>query len=73
MAARGPVHVGVGQRVAEANGWTIAEHAGDRSPDRTQRLLNRAVWDAVAAMSEVRRFAVRAWTGRPAGPPPGGR
>jgi hypothetical protein len=22
------------------NGWTIAEHAGDRSPDRTQRLLN---------------------------------
>ena len=24
------------------NGWTIAEHAGDRPPDRTQRLLNRA-------------------------------
>ena len=24
------------------NGWTIAEHAGDRTPDRTQRLLNRA-------------------------------
>jgi hypothetical protein len=23
------------------NGWTIAEHAGDRTPDRTQRLLNR--------------------------------
>jgi SRSO17 transposase len=39
------------------NGWTIAEHAGDRSPDRTQRLLNRASWDALAAMSEVRRFA----------------
>jgi hypothetical protein len=27
------------------NGWTIAEHAGDATPDRTQRLLNRAVWD----------------------------
>jgi hypothetical protein len=27
------------------NGWPIAEHAGDRSPDRTQRLLNRASWD----------------------------
>jgi SRSO17 transposase len=40
------------------NGWTIAEHAGDRSPDRTQRLLNRAAWDAFAAMSEIRRFAV---------------
>jgi SRSO17 transposase len=40
------------------NGWTIAEHAGDRSPDRTQRLLNRASWDTFAAMSEVRRFAV---------------
>jgi hypothetical protein len=24
------------------NGWTVAEHAGDRSPDRAQRLLNRA-------------------------------
>ena len=40
------------------NGWTIAEHAGDRTPDRTQRLLNRAAWDTFAAMSEVRRFAV---------------
>ena len=36
----------------------IAEHAGDRTPDRTQRLLNRAAWDTFAAMSEVRRFAV---------------
>lgn len=39
------------------NGWTIAEHSGDRSPDRTQRLLNRAAWDEMAAMSQVRRFA----------------
>ena len=42
------------------NGWTTAEHAGDRGPDRMQRLLNRASWDAPAAMSEVRRFA---WAG----------
>jgi len=41
----------------ERNGWTIAQHAGDRTPDRTQRLLNRASWDTFAAMSEVRRFA----------------
>src|SRR5262249_58614585 len=40
------------------NGWTIAEHAGDRAPDRTQRLLNRAAWDSAAAMAVVRRFAV---------------
>ena len=40
------------------NGWTIARHAGDRSPDRTQRLLNRASWDTLAAMGAVRRFAV---------------
>ena len=38
------------------NGWTIAEHAGDRTPDRTQRLLNRAAWDTPAAMSQIRRF-----------------
>jgi hypothetical protein len=40
------------------NGWTIAERCGDRTPDRTQRLLNRAVWDTFAAMGVVRRFAV---------------
>jgi DDE superfamily endonuclease len=40
------------------NGWTIAEYAGDRAPDRTQRLLNRAVWDTSAAMGVVCRFAV---------------
>jgi SRSO17 transposase len=40
------------------NGWSIAEHAGDRAPDSTQRLLNRASWDEAAAMSQVRRHAV---------------
>ena len=40
------------------NGWTIAQQAGDRAPQRTQRLLNRACWDALAAMGVVRRFAV---------------
>ena len=29
---------------------------GTGSPDRTQRLLNRASWDTLATMSEVRRF-----------------
>ena len=42
----------------ERNGWSIARHAGDRTPDKTQRLLNHAAWDTFAAMSVVRRFAV---------------
>jgi hypothetical protein len=44
--------------LARRNGWTIAEHAGDRAPDKTQRLLSRAVWDTAAATAVVRRFAV---------------
>jgi SRSO17 transposase len=44
--------------IPKRDGWAIAEHAGDRSPDRAQRLLNRAWWDVLTAMSEVRRFAV---------------
>src|ERR1022692_3671879 len=40
------------------NGWTIAEQVGDRAPDRTQRLLNRACWDTFAVMGVVGRFAV---------------
>ena len=39
------------------NGWSIAEFIGDKAPDKTQRLLNRASWPAFAAMSEVRKFA----------------
>jgi SRSO17 transposase len=43
--------------IPKRNGWTIAEQIGDRTPDRTQRLLNRTVWDPAAVMSQVRRFA----------------
>jgi SRSO17 transposase len=38
------------------NCWAIAEHAGDRTPDRMQRLLNDAVWDTTVAMGIIRRF-----------------
>jgi SRSO17 transposase len=38
------------------NAWTLAEHAGDATPDRMQRLLNHAVWDHDQAMGEVRRY-----------------
>jgi SRSO17 transposase len=39
------------------NGWSVAEHAGDRTPGKSQRLLNRACWDEKAAMSQVRKYA----------------
>src|SRR5512132_906593 len=40
------------------NCWTLAEQAGDATPDRMQRLLERAAWDAFAAVAVVREFAV---------------
>jgi SRSO17 transposase len=36
------------------NCWTIAEHAGDATPDGMQHLLARAVWDADAVRDDVR-------------------
>jgi SRSO17 transposase len=40
------------------NCWTLAEHAGDASLDRMQRLLERARWDSMATMGTVRDFVV---------------
>jgi hypothetical protein len=45
-----------------ANGWTIAEFAGDRSPLGMQRLLNQAVWD----QDGVRDGWSGTWPPRPA-------
>lgn len=44
--------------VPRKNGWQIAEYVGDATPDRTQRLLNHAVWDHDAAQDVVRGFVV---------------
>ena len=49
------------------NGWSIARHGRDRTPDRTQRLLNHASWDTSAAMSVVRRFTAKGLDGAAAG------
>jgi hypothetical protein len=49
---------GLTSDIPRKNGWTIAEHAGDRTPDKTQRLLNHAVWDEQEAMAVVRDFVV---------------
>jgi SRSO17 transposase len=48
------------------NCWVLAEQAGDQTPDRMQRLLERAAWDAADAMAAVREFAVT-HLGDPAG------
>jgi SRSO17 transposase len=48
------------------NCWVLAEHAGDQTPDKMQRLLERAAWDAFAAMRAARGFVV-AHLGGPAG------
>src|SRR6266540_5337131 len=40
------------------NCWTIAEHAGDPSPDGMQHLLARAVWDEDKLRDDVRAYVV---------------
>ena len=41
------------------NCWTIAEHAGDPSPDGMQHLLARAKWDADGVRDDVFKAQVR--------------
>ena len=40
------------------NCWTLAEHAGDASPDGMQHLLARAVWDEDGVRDDVRTYVV---------------
>jgi SRSO17 transposase len=47
------------------NGWTLAEFAGDTTPDGMQRLLNAARWDADAVRDALGRY-VTAHLGDPA-------
>jgi SRSO17 transposase len=44
--------------VERKNGWQVAEAMGDATPDRTQRLLYRADWDADAARDILQGFVV---------------
>jgi SRSO17 transposase len=45
--------------LAVKNGWTLAEAAGNATPDGMQRLLNRAAWDADGVRDDVRGYVVR--------------
>ncbi len=40
------------------NCWTIAEHAGDATPDGMQHLLAGARWDADAVRDDVREYVI---------------
>jgi SRSO17 transposase len=40
------------------NGWTLAEHAGEVSPDGMQRLLRRADWNIDGVRDDIRTYVV---------------
>lgn len=44
--------------LATRNGWTVAQAAGERSPDGMQRLLNQAVWDDGGVREDLRGYVV---------------
>ncbi|WP_420819983.1 IS701 family transposase [Sinosporangium album] len=44
--------------VERKNGWQLAEAAGDSAPDRMQRLLNSARWDARQVRADLRAYVV---------------
>ena len=54
----GKLVLGLLAGLPRANCWTIAEHAGDRTPDGMQHLLSRARWDHEAVREELRDYVV---------------
>lgn len=44
--------------VERKNGWQLAEAAGDAAPDRMQRLLNSARWDARGVRDDLWAYVV---------------
>jgi SRSO17 transposase len=51
--------LGLLSQAERKNSWTLAEFAGDVSPDGLQRLLNFSPWDEGACRDAVRRYVVR--------------
>jgi len=41
------------------NCWTLAEHAGDATPDGMQHLLAGARWDADAVRNDLREYVLK--------------
>jgi SRSO17 transposase len=44
--------------VTRKNGWQLAEHAGERTPDGMQRLLANADWDPDRVRDDLRAYVV---------------
>jgi SRSO17 transposase len=44
--------------VTRKNGWQLAEHAGERTPDGMQRLLSTADWDPDRVRDDLRAYVV---------------
>ena len=44
--------------VGRKNGWQLAEHAGERTPDGLQRLLSTADWDPDLVRDDLRAYMV---------------
>jgi SRSO17 transposase len=44
--------------VERKNGWQLAEHAGEHTPDGMQRLLNHARWDPDEVRDDLRAYVV---------------
>jgi SRSO17 transposase len=57
--ARALVH-GLLADLPRKNCWTLAEHAGDASPDGMQHLLARAVWDHDGVRDDLRAYVTEA-------------
>lgn len=50
--------LGLLSQAERKNGWTIAEFAGDATPDGMQRLLSGYVWDADRVLEDLRGYVV---------------
>ncbi len=48
--------LGLLSRTERKNGWTLAEQAGELTPDGMQRLLNHAAWDADQVRDDLRVY-----------------
>ena len=52
--------LGLLSRAERKNGWTIAEFAGDATPDGMQRLLNFYSWSADDVRDDLRDYVTAA-------------
>ncbi len=50
--------LGLTAGLPRVNCWTLAEHAGERSPAGMQHFLGRAVWDETGLVDDLRSYVV---------------